>query len=299
MFQFTLLAGTCALLLFIYRFEMSPGEISDTLRSEGKFFLYRHELVEKLSPAERMRLYQSNCTRTCHSKDLVENNPRTAAEWDMVVTRMKAPDRADLNDREAEAITRYIQSHFLSNIPTALSEKTLKFIKRHLWKSDYGASDLFLDVIYIPRAQISLLPFLVAGKKPPDTRAAFFVVFLNTHQGTIPPWNIADMVTLSLSGGQSRDGTPQRASGWQVLYEDGQHHHNQGILTFPAFNESQPSSMEIAIRMPGMREEIFQWELHVPPMATQRTGTAVARTMRKTNRNRTLFNSDNLYETDL
>ena len=258
---FTLLAGTATLLVLIYLFEISPGEITNTLRSEGKLFLYKHELVEKLSPAERMRLYQSNCTRTCHSKDLVENNPRTAAEWDMVVTRMKAPDRADLNDREAEAITRYLQSHFLSNIPTALSEKTMKFIKRHLWKSDFGEGDLYLDVIYIPRAHINLLPFLVAGHEPPDKKGAFFVIFLNTHQGTIPPWNLADMVTLRHGSTYS-----QKASDWQVLYEDGQHHHNQGILTFPAFNENQPSSMEIAIRLPGMREEIFQWELPVPPM---------------------------------
>lgn len=259
---FTVLAGTITVLVFIYLFDMPPGEIISTVESKGKFFLYRHELVEKLSSAEKKQLYQTNCTRKCHSIDLVENSPRTAAEWDTVVTRMQAPDRADLTDREAEVITRYLQNHFLSNIPTVLSEKTMKFIKRHLWKSDFGASDLFLDVIYIPRAHINLLPFLVAGREPPDNRGAFFVVFLNTHQGTIPPWNLAKMTTLRHGNGHS-----QKATDWQVLYEDGQHHHNQGILTFPDFNESQSASMEIAVHLPGMRERIFQWELPVPPMA--------------------------------
>ncbi|MDX8411139.1 MAG: hypothetical protein R8K46_04590 [Mariprofundaceae bacterium] len=238
------------------------AEIVNTLRREGTFFLYKHELLAKLSSTEKMQLYQTNCTRKCHSKDLIENNPRAAAEWDTVVTRMKAPDRADLSDREAESITQYLQTHFLSNIPTILSEKKMRFTRRHLWKSDFGESDLFLDVIYIPQTHISLLPFLVAGQKPPETTGAFFVVFLNTHQGTIPPWNLADMVTLNHGGGQS-----EKASDWQVLYEDGQHHHNQGILTFPAFDERESVSMEITVRLPGMRERIFQWELPVPPMA--------------------------------
>ena len=259
---FVLLAGTATVLVFIYLFDMPPGEIIDTVRSEGKLFLFKHELVEKLSPAEKKQLYQTNCTRKCHSKDLIENSPRTAAEWDVVVSRMEAPDRADLTDREAEMITRYLQNHFLSNIPTVLSEKTMKFVKRHLWKSDFGESDLFLDVIYIPRAHINLLPFLVAGHKPPDKKGAFFVIFLNTHQGTIPPWNLAEMVMLRYDNGH-----PQEAGSWQVLYEDGQHHHNQGILTFPDFDESQLASMEIAIRLPGMRERIFQWKLPVPAMA--------------------------------
>jgi hypothetical protein len=259
---FILLAGTATLLVFIYLFEMSPAEITATMGREGKFFLYKHALVEKLSPDERRQLYQSNCTRKCHSSDLIENNPRTAAEWDAVVSRMKAPDRADLTDREAEVVTQYLQNNFLSNIPTALSEKTMKFLKKHLWKSDFGEGDLYLDVIYIPRTHISLLPFLVAGQKAPDKKGAFFVLFLNTHQGTIPPWNIADMVTLRHGSGQL-----QKATDWQVLYEDGQHHHNQGLLTFPAFNESQSSSMEIVIHLPGLREETFQWKLPVPPMA--------------------------------
>ncbi|MFQ5356160.1 MAG: hypothetical protein ACE5DY_06690, partial [Mariprofundaceae bacterium] len=217
---FTLLVGTAIVLALIFLFDMPPGEIISTLQSEGKFFLYKHELVETLSAAEKQQLYQTNCTRKCHSKDLIENRLRSATEWEAIVSRMKAPDRADLTGREAKIVTRYLQNHFLSNIPTALSEKTMKFVKRHLWKSDFGESDLYLDVIYIPHAHIGLLPFLVAGRKHlENNKGAFFVVFLNTHQGTIPPWNLAEMATINHSGGKSA-----KAIGWEMLYEDGQHH---------------------------------------------------------------------------
>jgi len=261
---FILLAGTAVVLVLIFLFEMPPSEIISTMRNEGKFFLYKHELIVKLSIAEKKKLYQSNCTRTCHSKDLIEKTPRTAAEWDNIVKRMKAPDRADLNDREAAVITRYLKSHFLSNVPTVLPEKTMKFLKRYLWKSDFGESDLYLDVIYIPHALINLLPYLVASKDSPKKQGAFFVVYINTHQGSIPPWNLAKVTTLSHDNSHS-----ERASGWQILYEGdygGQLHHIQGVLTFPDFNESRFRSMQIAIQLPGMKERVFQWKLPVPPM---------------------------------
>jgi len=261
---FITLAGTAVALMLIFLFDMPPSEIIASMQDEGKFFLYKHELIVKLSAAEKKKLYQSNCTRTCHSKDLIEKTPRTAAEWDKIVRRMKAPDRADLSEREAAVIARYLKSHFLSNIPTVLPEKTMRFLKRHLWKSDFGAGDLYLDVIYIPRNLVRLLPYLVASNDLPKKQGAYFVVYLNTHQGSIPPWNLADIVTL-------RHGNidAQKAIGWQILYEGdygGQLHHIQGVLTFPYFNESQSDSMQIAIHLPGMRERVFQWKLPVPAM---------------------------------
>jgi len=260
-----LLAGTVVVLVLIFLFEMPPSEIIDTVKNEGKFFLYKHELIVKLSAAEKRLLYQSNCTRKCHSKDLIEKTPKTAAEWDKIVRRMKAPDRADLSDREAAVITRYLKSHFLSNIPTVLPEKTMKFLKRHLWKSDFGEGDLYLDVIYIPRTLTRLLPYLVASNDLPKKQGAYFVVYLNTHQGSIPPWKLDQVTTL-----RHGDGKAQKATGWQILYEGdygGQLHHIQGVLTFADFDESQFDSMQIALDLPGMRERVFQWKLPVPPMA--------------------------------
>jgi len=261
---FIVLAGTVVALVLIFLLDMPPSEIISTVQEQGKFFLYKYEMVEKLSATEKRRLYQTNCTRKCHSKDLIEKTPRTAAEWDNIVRRMQAPDRADLNEREAAVITRYLKSNFLSNIPTVLPEKTMRFLRRHLWKSDFGEGDLYLDVIYIPHELIRLLPYLVASNDLPKKQGAYFVVYLNTHQGSIPPWKLNQSATLSHAGTDQ-----QRAIGWQILYEGdygGQLHHIQGVLTFADFDDSQPGGMEITIKLPGMREKVFQWELPVPPM---------------------------------
>src|SRR3990167_6048275 len=169
---FLLLGWTAILLAFMYLTGQTPEAAINNIQREGKFFLYKHNLVEKLSSREITLLYQSTCTRKCHGKDVIEKKPRTAAEWEAVMTRMKASDRAGITDRHAETITRYLQSNFLSNVPTVLPEKTMKFVKLHLWRSDFGESDLFLDLIYIPYEHRKLLPYLGVRSAPTDDRAA-------------------------------------------------------------------------------------------------------------------------------
>ncbi len=254
-----LLGGTALFLTFTYLGDQRPGEMLDDLYTSGTLVLFKHGLIEDLSSGEITQLYQSSCNRKCHSKDVIEKHPRTSLEWEWIVTRMQAPDRAGINDRETAVITRYLQEHFLSNIPTIMPEKTMRFVKRHLWRSDFGESDLYLDIIYIPRLHLSLLPYLVASNSPPKGGGAVFVVFVNTHQGTIPPWDLSKMAIF-----QNGDGGSQKAIGWKLIYEDGQGHHKQGILTFPAIADSQPAALEVAIRLPGMRERIFQWDLPIP-----------------------------------
>lgn len=261
---FLTLATAAALFVFIYLFQMRPAEIIDNLSGEAKFFLYRHGVVERLSGPETKQFYRNTCTRTCHSSDLIEKKPRTAAEWDRIVKRMQAPDRADIPDHAAAAITRYLQNHFLSNIPTVLPEETMKFVKQHLWKSDFGESDLYLDIIYIPRSHRNLLPYLVASNEIPASSGALFVVYLNTHQGTIPPWNLTEMAALN------RDDSPaQGAIDWKIIYEDGQFHHRQGLLLFPDFDADNTDELLVSIHLPGMRERAFQWTLPIPELAKQ------------------------------
>ena len=258
---FLLLGGTLAILLFMYLTGQTPGAVIDNLQREGKFFLYQHNMVEKLSSREIALFYQGTCTRKCHGKDVIEKKPRTAAEWESVVTRMKAPDRAGITDRHADTITRYLQSHFLSNVPTVLPEKTMKFLKKHLWRMDFGESDLFLDVIYIPREHLSLLRYLGVRDVPPDRQAALFVVYINTHQGSVPPWNLAEMATL-----QDGNGHTQNATSWEMLYQDSQSHHKQGLLAFPNIDTSKVTDLEIKMKLPGLGIRTFQWSLPVPPL---------------------------------
>lgn len=258
---FLLLCGAILLLAFVYLTEQAPDVFVNDVYNAGKLSLYKYGMVEKLSSKEVKRLYQDTCTRKCHGKDVIEKKPRTAAEWESVINRMKAPDRAGISDRHAEAITHYLQSNFLSNVPTVLPEKTMKFVKKYLWKSDFGESDLFLDVIYVPREHRSLLPYLGVRKTSSDQQAALFIVYINTHQGTVPPWNLAKMVTLRDNSGQT-----QNAIGWEVLYHDGQSHHNQGKLTFPDIDINKTTEMEIIMNLPGLGMRTFQWSLSIPPL---------------------------------
>src|SRR4030067_1750758 len=105
---FLLLGGTMILLAFMYLTDQTPGAAIDSIQREGKFFLYKHNMLEELSSREITLLYRNTCTRKCHGKDVIEKKPRTASEWESVVTRMKAPDRAGIADRPAEAIIRHL-----------------------------------------------------------------------------------------------------------------------------------------------------------------------------------------------
>jgi hypothetical protein len=258
---FLLLGVTALSLAFMYLTDQTPDAAINSLLREGKLFLFQHGMVEKLAPDEITRLYQSTCTRQCHGRDVIEKKPRTAAEWESVVARMRAPDRADISDRHAETITRHLQNNFLSNVPTVIPEKTMKFVKQHLWRSDFGENDLFLDIIYVPREHQRLMPYLGVRNLPRDQQDARFIVFINTHQGTVPPWNLAEMSTLRINGG-----SPQNATGWTVLYRDGQQHHNQGMLTFPAVDDGQPADLEITMQLAGLGRRTFQWNLPVPQL---------------------------------
>lgn len=237
------------------------GDAIDGLHSATRLTLYKYGMVEKLSSGEVKRLYLDTCTRKCHGKDVIEKKPRTAAEWEAVMTRMKAADRAGITERHAETITHYLQSNFLSNVPTVLPERIMKFVKLHLWRSDFGESDLFLDLIYIPHEHRNLLPYLGVRNAPADREAAIFVVYINTHQGAVPPWNFAEMAALHIDNGQA-----QKANAWKVLYEDGQRHHNQGILVFPNIDTGQAAEMEIKMRLPGLGMRTFHWRLPVPSL---------------------------------
>lgn len=223
--------------------------------------MYRYGMVEKLSSSEIKNLYLDTCTRKCHGKDVIEKKSRTAAEWDAVVNRMKAPDRAGISDRYADAVKIHLQNNFLSNVPTVLPDKTMKFVRQHLWRSDFGEGDLFVDIIYIPREHYRLLPYLGVRDAPSHQHSAFFVVYVNTHRGVLPPWNFAELATLHDSKGNSK-----KAIKWEVLYSDGQQHHNQGNLIFNDTEIGDATEMEIKLRLPGFGMKTFQWSLPIPSL---------------------------------
>lgn len=256
---FLLLCGIITFIAFMYLTEQTPADVINDINKAGKLSLYRYGMVEKLSSSEIKNLYHDTCTRKCHGKDVIEKKPRTAAEWDAVVNRMKAPDRAGIADRYAEAIKIHLQNNFLSNVPTVLPDNTMKFVRKHLWRGDFGEGDLFLDIIYIPREHYGLLPYLGVRDIPLDRQTAFFVVYVNTHRGVLPQWNFAELATLHDSKGNSKN-----AIKWEVLFRDGQQHHNQGNLIFTDTDIGEATEMEIKLRLPGLGTKTFQWSLPIP-----------------------------------
>ncbi len=258
---FVFLFGGILFFGFMFLLEPGPEGRFNYVYSSARLLLHKYSVINRLTPAETNRLYQSTCTRTCHSTGVIETSPRTAMEWDWIITRMKGPDRADITDRQAAVITEYLQKHFLSNTPTILPEKVMRFLRRNLWKSDFGESDLYLDIIYIPLLHRSLIPFLVLSNSPAELKAgeAVFVLYINTHQGVIPPWKIAEMAVI-----RDDKGVETKANRWQVAYVDGQNHHYQGLLSFPVDINKVSGLLEVEIKLPGMRKRIFQWQLPIP-----------------------------------
>ena len=280
---FVLLAVMISLLSFFVLVEPGANGRVNVLHTAGRLLLFRSGLVEQLNNKEIDQLYQSTCTRKCHSRDVIENTPRTAMEWENIVARMRtggrsgeladeqasewADKRADISDREALVITEYLQKNFLSNIPTILPENVMHFLKRHLWRMDFGASDLYLDVIFLPQQNRNLIPYLVMERTPHREDETLFVIYVNTHQGTVPPWDLSRMVTITDNRGKEH-----KANTWKVLYEDGQKHHRQGILTFPALTSKKMATglLEMTISLPSMRKRLFQWNLPIPPLEKNR-----------------------------
>ncbi len=254
---FVIALSTISLLAFLYLIEPGPGGRMQYLMTAGKLLLHKYDIVGELSTDETRTLYLSTCTKTCHGKKVIELTPRTAMEWEQIVVRMKKREKADISQTEARKIVEFLQLNFLSNVPTILPDATMRFLKKHLWRLDFGESDLYFDIIYLPRRFRNLMPYLAFRSKPRHTDEALFIVYVNTHTGILPRWDIADIATIRVNAAPEL-----KASVWQVLYEDGQQHHKQGILTFPAIPTSG-GTLEMVIRPPAMRERIFHWRLPI------------------------------------
>ncbi len=122
---------------------------------------------------------------------------------------------------------------------------------------DFGESDLYFDIIYLPREHRNLMPYLAFRSEPTYSDEALFIVYINTHTGIVPHWNMAEIASVRLDGDREI-----RAAGWQVIHEDGQQHHKQGILTFPAL-AFEGTILEMVIRPPAMRDRVFSWHLPI------------------------------------
>ncbi|MEO5363030.1 MAG: hypothetical protein H7838_05340 [Magnetococcus sp. DMHC-8] len=264
----TLLATMAGLAGLFFLLEPGPGGRLETARELGELWLFRLGLVERITEQQRKQLYEAVCTRQCHGQAVIENRPRTAMEWDAIVTRMRTAERAGtrarISEREAAVAAAHLKKYFLSNVPTVLPREVMVLLKKHLWRMDFGDSDLFFDVIHLPQPHRSLVPYLVM--KPGTTYTGpetLFVVYVNTHQGTVPRWDLSQQITLTVGNA----GPVIKPLAWKVLYEDDQQHHRQGLLTFPPIpGTEQSTEMQMTVQLPDMPARTFQWLLPIPPL---------------------------------
>ncbi len=246
---FTLYAG------FVY-FFVSPAEGGlNYTYTRARLLLHSFSIVKELTPAETKLLYEATCTRKCHSRDVIERTPRTAKEWEDIVERMSR--KASMREPVKQAVVAYLQEKFLSNVPTIISDELMRFLKRYLWRMDFGEDDLYIDIIYIPQKLRDVLPYL-GVKEEVDPDKTTFLVFLNTHQSVLPPWDLAKLSVLMYKGERLEPAE------WKVIYVDSKGHHKEGLLVFPSIKVEDVEGFEVVISPPGIKKRRFFWQLPVP-----------------------------------
>lgn len=222
--------------------------------------------IAELDENGRKTLYKWSCVAVCHGAEAIENTRHTSREWRTIVERMRTKNGASINRREEDEIVRYLEKNLGSNVPTILSPEANRFLKRYLWKSDFGESDLYVDIIYSPVEYFDIMGGILQGREYEAGEYLVFMVYLNTHQGQLEPWELEKLVTL-----RGADGTVHSPVDWRVVYESGDKHHLEGVLRFEKGSDAGSGFMEIALKdLPGQKERVFRWDLPVPSLRGER-----------------------------
>ncbi len=267
-FVFAALLLIIAITAFLMFIDTKPLSRFEYLNTMARITTFKFIGLPKIDDAETKFLYNSSCTRKCHSRDVVERARHTPREWEDAVHRMRFVNGVRLTDNEAVQITKYLQKNYLSNVPTVLSNEANRFLKQYLWRSDFGESDLYIDVIYTPVEYFNLTGRISDAEKQDAQDYTVFLVYLNTHQERLPK---ADMERLAVL--KDKDGRIYEPADWKVSYESGDYHHMEGILRFKFvpedFNRGKMKNdkgfMELVLRdLPGQKERLFRWDLPVP-----------------------------------
>lgn len=254
----SLLLGMAVAAFFIF-VDTQPMSRFEYLNAMGRSTLFKFTGMPKLDEAETKFLYSNSCTRRCHGKEVVERTKHTPREWESIVKRMRFVNGAELTDYEDIAITRYLQKNYLSNVPTILSYEANRFLKSYLWKSDFGESDLYVDVIYTPLEYFKLVGNIGDAEKYEVDDYVVFLVYLNTHQNKLPKLPMEKLAVL-----RDRDGRSFEPVDWKLTYESGDMHHMEGVLRFKKIKQEK-GFMEISLmNLPGQKERMFRWEVPVP-----------------------------------
>ena len=245
---------------FLFLIDTSPLTKSEYLITRAKFIVLRYGGLNTLDERDTKLLYESSCTRKCHSRDVVERARHTAREWETVMQRVRFVNRADVTDHEVPVILKYLQKNFFSTVPTILSPEANRYLKQYLWKSDFGESDLYVDIIYTPADYHTLVGGGGEYLGYSAEKYTVFLVYLNTHQSKLLHFEMEKLTIL-----RDNTGREYKPVEWKVTYESGDLHHREGVMVFPKVNTKGNSFFEIVLRdLPGQKERLFRWDLPIP-----------------------------------
>lgn len=256
---FALFLAAAAAAAFFLFMDTKPLGRFEYLNTITRTTAFKFIGLPKLDDAETKFLYNSSCTRKCHSRDVVERARHTAREWEGAVKRMRSVNGARLTDNEAVQIVKYLKKNYLSNVPTILSNEANRFLKQHLWRSDFGESDLYIDVIYTPIEYFNLIGGASDAERHNAQDYTVFLVYLNTHQDRLPKAAVERLAVL-----KDADGRTYEPVDWKVSYISGDYHHMEGVLRFKKVRNDK-GFMELILKdLPGQKERLFRWDMPVP-----------------------------------
>ena len=171
---------------------------------------------------------------------------------------MKFVNKAAVTENESPVILKFLQKNFFSSVPTILSPEANKYLKQYLWKSDFGESDLYVDIIYTPVIYHTLTGGTGEALGYNVNEYTVFLVYLNTHQSKLLPFQMEKLTLLRDAAGKEYKPTL-----WKVTYESGDLHHREGALVFPKVKGNR-GFLELVLRdLPGQKERLFRWDLPI------------------------------------
>lgn len=250
---------TLALAGYLILVDTRPMGKLEYLAKIGKLATFSYTGLGRLDDTEIKMIYEGTCTRKCHSRDVVERSAHNIREWEDIISRMRNVNNARITKSEAGVIATYLTKYYGSNIPTTLTAEGGRYLKKYLWRSDFGESDIYVDVIYTPIQYFNLS----GGKSEEDGYKAdkhtMFKIYINTHQNKLALFPLERLAVMKTS-----EGREYKPLLWKVIYESGDGHHREGVLVFKKL-DNQPASMSVSLLdLPGQKERIFLWDLPIP-----------------------------------
>ena len=118
-----------ALAAFLILVDTSPMGRMEYLFEIGRLSVFRYTGLGNMSDRDVKLIYEGRCTRKCHSRDVVERSAHNVREWEEIIGRMRAVNKANVTNSEGTVITTYLTKRYGSNIPTILTAEGGKYLK--------------------------------------------------------------------------------------------------------------------------------------------------------------------------